>query len=62
MGKLAQDSFSGVSGLKTALVKIRTVLSHREARRGGWARPDQVGPWGSWDLIPSKRNSPGLKC
>lgn len=31
MGKLVWDSFSGVRGLKTALVKIRTVLSHSEA-------------------------------
>lgn len=31
MGKFVWDSFSGVSGLKTALVKIRTVLSHSEA-------------------------------
>lgn len=30
MGKLVWDGFSGVSGLKTALVKIRTVLSHSE--------------------------------
>lgn len=31
MGNLAQDSFLGVIGLKTALAKVRTVLSHGEA-------------------------------